>query len=459
MPMKIVLRSLNWALSQVNRQRIILLVGSLALILSARSAWYTLPPDTLESFGVNLTIANYYRIGPILFGLSGIFLTVWQVRIQALRLLFWSGLFIVLLFPYFQATWSPSITFLANNYSSQNARVDRHVERNFSEIQAQWKQNILLDEPDTPDPSLNALIKDSSFLQMSSLEKFLANVLGYDVSFFGYISLNWAIAILGFSISLFGLYLGESHKALQLLMARDMANLLPWFLVGLLFLSISVLVPNIINYQLNIFYAKGRYASVQSMSKTLATLYPPLQGDSFFWERMAKAGYYNEQPNTSLVELAKGLEGYRQKDWVNAETHFQESLNLQPKNFLVRGYLAAALLNQGIRNFNSPNNHNAATAADSFERVLTVFPNHTEALYDLMLARAVNGEFSKSADTALKIIENQKYAQRPRSALLGQAYLHLAWKGFKDKDYKNAWLRYRQSVDDSAWKIVVEEEQ
>ena len=456
--MKIVLRSLNWALSQVNRQKIILLVGSLALILSARSAWYTFPSDTLESFGVSLTIANYYRIVPILFGLLGMLLTIWQVRIPALRLLFWSGLLIVLLFPYFQVTWSPSITFLANNYFSQNARVDRHVERNFSEIQAQWKQNILLDEPDTPEASLNALIKNSSFLQMPSLEKFLTNVLGYDVSFFGYISLNWAIAILGFSISLFGLYLGESHKALQL-MARDMGNLLPWVLVGFLFLAVSVLVPNIANYQLNISYAKGEYGFVQSMSKTLATLYPPLQGDNFFWERMAKAGYYNQQPNTSLVELVKGLEDYSQKDWDNAETHFQESLNLQPKNFLVRGYLAAAILNQGVKNFNSPSNRNAATAANSFEKVLTIFPNHTEALYDLMLARAVNGEFDKSADVAMKIIENQKYAQRPRSALLGQAYLHLAWKGFKDKDYKNAWLRYRQSVDDSAWKIVIEEDQ
>jgi tetratricopeptide (TPR) repeat protein len=458
MPMKIVLRLLNWASSQVNRQRIILLVGSLALILSTRSAWYVLPPDTLDTFGVSLAIANYYRIIPFLCGLLGLTFMVWEVRGQALRLIFWSGLLIVLLFPCFQVTWNPATTFLANNYYSQNARVDRHVERNFSEIQAQWKQNIVLDEPDTPEPSLNALIKNSGFLQFSSIERFITNILGYNVNFFAYISLNWAIAILGFSIYLFGLYLDKKQRAIELF-GRDMKNLLPWILVGFIFLSISILLPNIIHYQLNISYAKGEYRFVQSMSKTLANLYPPLQGDNFFWERLGKSGYYNDQPENSLVALTKGLESYRRKDWVNAETYFQESLNLQPKNFLVRGYLASAILNQGISEFNDLSNRNTATAANSFERVLTVFPNHTEALYDLMLAKAVGGEFDKSADIAFKIIENQKYAQRPRSALLGQAYLHLAWKGFKDKDYQNAWLRYRQSVDDSAWKIVIEEEE
>ncbi len=455
--MKILLRLFDWASSQVNRQRIIVLVGSLALFLSARSSWYQLPPDTLESFGVSLTIANYYRLIPTLFGVLGLFFTVWQVKAKTIRLLFWSGLFIVLLFPYFQSNWTPSVTFLANNYYNQNARVDRNVERNFSDIQAQWKQNISLDNPNEPYASLNALIKNSSFLQVSSLENFLKNVLGYDVSFFWYINLNWAIAILGFAISLFGIYLDQSHRAMNLL-NRDIGNLLPWLALVLSLLCISILVPNIIHYQLDIAYAKGEYRFVQSMSKTLATLYPPFQGDDFFWERMAKASYYNEQSDIYLVELAKGLENYRQKNWVNAETHFQESLNLKPKNFLVRGYLASAILNQGISNFNDPSNRNAATAANTFERVLTVFPNHMEAMYNLMLARAVNGEFDKSANIAIKIIESQKYAQRPRSALLGQAYLQLAWKDFKDDNYQTAWQRYRQSVDDSAWKNVIEEE-
>ncbi len=456
--MKIVLRSLNWALSQVNRQSIVLLIGSFALILSARSAWYSFPSDTLKSFDISLAIANYYRIIPISFGLLGIGLTIWRVSIRSLRILFWSGLLIVLLFPYFQVTWSPSTTFLANNFFSQNARVDRHVERNFSEIQAQWKQNILLDEPDTPETSLNALIKNSGFLQVPSLERFLTNILGYDTSFFSYISLNWAIAVLGFSIFLFGLYLDKSERSIQLL-TKDLEKLTPWLLAGFTFLSISILLPNIIHYRLNIAYAKGDYQLVENMSKTLATLYPPLQGDRYFWERRAKASYYNAKPETYLVDLAKGFESYRQKNWINAEKYFQEALNLKPNIFLVRGYLASAILNRGIRDFNDLNNHNAATASASFEKVLTVFPSHTEALYNLMLARAVNGEFDHSADTALKIIETQKYAQRPRSALLGQAYLHLAWKGFKNNDYQNAWQRYRQSVDDSKWNLIIEEEQ
>jgi tetratricopeptide (TPR) repeat protein len=456
--MKIVLRSLSWVLSQVNRQSIILLIGSLALILSARSGWYALPTDTLQSFGVSLTLANYYRIVPALFGLLGIGLTIWRVNIQALRILFWSGLLVVLLFPYFQITWSPSTTFLANNLFSQNARVDRHVERNFSEIQAQWKQNILLGQPNTPEASLNALIKDSAFLQIPYLERFLTNILGYSISFFSYISLNWVIAILGFSIFLFGLYLDKSEISIKLL-TKDVEKLTPWVLAGLIFISISTLLPNIIHYRLNISYAKGDYSLVENMSKTLATLYPPVQGDSYFWERRAKASYYSAQSEPYLVDLAKGLESYRQENWINAEKYFQESLDLKPNIFLARGYLASAILNQGIRDFNDFSNRNAATASASFEKVLTIFPSHTEALYDLMLARAVSGEFDKSADTALKIIETQKYAQRPRSALLGQAYLHLAWKGFKNNDYQNAWQRYRQSVDDSKWNLIIEEEQ
>ena len=456
--MKIVSRSLNWALSQVNRQSIVLLIGSLALISSARSSWYALPTDTLQSFGVSLTIANYYRIVPALFGLLGIGLTIWRINIQALRMLFWSGLIIVALFPYFQITWSPSTTFLSNNLFSQNARVDRHVERNFSEIQAQWKQNILLAEPDNPEPSLNALITNSSFLQFPNLEAFLTNILGYDVSFFSYISLNWVVAIIGFSIFLFGLYLDKIEISI-LLLTKDLGRLVPWIFVGFIILSISILLPNIIHYRLNIAYAKGDYQFVESMSKTLATLYPPLQGDRYFWERRAKASYFNVQSEPYLVNIAKGLESFRQKNWLNAEKYFQESLKLKPNMFLVRGYLASAILNQGISDFNDLKNRNAATASASFEKALTIFPSHTEALYDLMLARAVNGEFDKSADTALKIIDTQKYAQRPRPALLGQAYLHLAWKGFKNNDYQNAWQRYRQSVDDSKWNLIIEEEQ
>lgn len=456
--MNIVLRSLNWALSQVNRQSIVLLIGSLALILSARSGWYALPTDTLQSFGVSLTIANYYRIVPALFGLLGIGLTIWRINIQSLRMLFWSGLIIVVLFPYFQITWSPSTTFLANNLFSQNARVDRHVERNFSEIQAQWKQNIILAEPDTPEPSLNALITNSSFLQIPTLEKFITNILGYDVSFFSYISLNWVVAIIGFSIFIFGLYLDKIERSI-LLLTKDLEKLVPWILVGFIFLSISILLPNIIHYRLNIAYAQGDYQFVESMSKTLATLYPPFQGDRYFWERRAKASYFNLQSEPYLVNIAKGLESFRQKNWLNAEKYFQESLKLKPNMFLVRGYLASAIVNRGISDFNNLSNHNAATASDVFEKALAVFPSHTEAMYDLMLTRAVNGEFDKSADTALKIIESQKFAQRPRSALLGQAYLHLAWKGFKNNDYQNAWQRYRQSVDDSKWNLIIEEEQ
>jgi tetratricopeptide (TPR) repeat protein len=455
--MKVVLSWLTWTGSQVNRQRIVVLVGSLCLILSARSPWYKLPPDALDLFATKITLANLYRFLPILFALLGIFLAVWQSRRQSIRLFFWSGLFAILLFPYFLATWTPSAAFLAKNYHRQGARVDLHVEKNFGEIQAQWKQNIKLDKPEKPESTVNFLIKNSSFLQPSSLDRFLKDILAYNPSFFGFMSINWAIAILGFLVILFGLYLEQSDKAMRALV-QDAAKFLPWTVLGVVVLGLSVLLPNILDYRLNVAYAKGEYRFVQSMSKTLATLYPPLQGDENFLERMAKAGYYGDRPEVSLVEFAEGLESYRQNNWLNAENHFQSSLALQPQNFLVRGYLATVLLNEGVTNFNDPNRRNAATATDFFERTIQVFPNHTEALYDLMIARSVNGEFDKSVNNALMIIENQKYAQRVRPALLGQAYLHLTWKGFKDNDLKNAWQRYRQSIDEGAWNNVIEGE-
>ncbi len=455
--MKVILSKLNWILDRVNRQKIVLFIGALVLILSARSSWYKLPSDTLEVFQISLAWANIYRFLPILFAILGIFFSIWQGSKQAIRLLFWGGLFIVLLFPYFQSTWTPSVAFLAKNYYSQGAKADRHVERNFSEIQAQWKQNIELDKPDLPESTVNFLIENSSLFQASSLERFFTDILAYNPSFFGFINPNWAIAILGFFISLFGFYLEQTDRAVQALV-RDMRKLLPYLATGLFLLGLSVLVPNIIHYQLNIAYARGEYQFVQNVSKTLSTLYPPFQGDEHFLERLAKASYYNDQPEPYLIEFGKGLESYRQSNWLNAETHFQNSLTLQPKSFLVRGYLATVILARGVNNFNAPKRHKAETSTDFFERTLQIFPNHTEALYDLMLARAINGEFDKSANKALKIIQSQKIAQRPRSALLGQAYLHLSWKDFKDDNLEKAWQRYRQSVDDGAWKDVIEAE-
>ena len=69
-----------------------------------------------------------------------------------------------------------------------------------------------------------------------------------------------------------------------------------------------------------------------------------------------------------------------------------------------------------------------------------------------MLARAVNGEFEKSASAAQQIIETLKYFQKPSFALLGQTYLHSAWASYHDGNLAKTWNQYRQSIDSSAWK-------
>jgi hypothetical protein len=82
---------------------------------------------------------------------------------------------------------------------------------------------------------------------------------------------------------------------------------------------------------------------------------------------------------------------------------------------------------------------------------LQLFPGHIEALYDLMLARVVTGEFENSASVAQQLIETQQYFQTPNLSLLGQAYLHSSWDSYQNNDILQAWQQYRQAIDKSAW--------
>jgi len=446
---------LHW-LKWFNREKTCLSIGSLALAIGAIFPWYTLPPEALETFGTSLSLANVGRVLAASFALLGLTFTFWFSPRRAPRLTFWSGLIAVLLFPYFITTWSPTVTFLAAAYYDQGQRVSQHVEIIFPQVQAQWKQNISLEQSSPLASISNFSIKDSRFFQMSSWDKILVEGLGYRNNFFGFIGRGWAFTIVGFVIGLLALYLGLEDKKFNNFL-RDMDKFLPW--VGLLLgiLVISLIWPNIINRQLDVMLAKGEYYQVVAASKTLASWYPPLGSDVAFLQRLASAGFYGNKPDPSLLYFAKGLERYRNGDFLKAEDYFQRSLDIQSDRFLVRGYLATAVLNQGINYFNDPNNsnnlnnHKPGSAADRFEQALRIFPYHIEALYDLMLARVVDGEFDKSTSAAQQLMQIQQYAQQPSLGLLGQAYLHLAWASYHNGDTIQAWKQYRQSVDSSTW--------
>ncbi|MDF5721438.1 MAG: hypothetical protein PUP91_13355, partial [Rhizonema sp. PD37] len=220
-----------------------------------------------------------------------------------------------------------------------------------------------------------------------------------------------------------------------------------------------IITVNLVNYNLDTQFAKGEYDQVVNISKTLTLWYPPLQGDVAFLERLGRAEFYTGKPELALINFVKGLESYRIGDFQSAENYFKSSLDIQDNFFLARGYLSSANLNQGVNHLNNPNNRNPGSAVDIFERILRIFPGHVEALYDLMLASVVNGEFQKSADVAKEIISEQQYFQQQRIGLMGQAYLHLSWAEYHNGDFNKTWERYRQSVDYKSWKKSLVEEQ
>ncbi|BCL35586.1 tetratricopeptide repeat protein [Nostoc sp. MS1] len=432
------------------RERITLLIGSVFLLSGAVFPWYCLPPQTLDVFGTNLFWANAGRLLLGVFAIASFTYTFIFPIQQAPRLVFWGALLPILLFPYFITTWSPAVSFIAAEYYNRGEEVSSHVENNFSEVQAQWKQNILLDNPDIPASTFGMKIEDSRFFQLPSWDKVILEGFGYKNSFFALIGKGWGFALIGGMITLMGLYLALIQQGLNLLI-QDMKVLAPVTVLVCAVIIGSQIYCNIANYQLNVQFAKGEYSQVVNASKVLTRFYPALKGDEEFLERLAKAELYTDNIEPGLLNFIQGLENYKNSNFLEAERYLKQSLNSQPHSFLVRGYLVAALLNQGVNYFNEPNTKNAGTAADIFEKALNIFPGHVEALYDLMLARVVNGEFQKSAEVAKQIINGQKYLQEPGIGLMGQAYVHLTWAEYQNGNIDKTWERYRQSVDTKAW--------
>ncbi len=439
---------LNW----FNREKITLCIASLALALGAIFPWYSLPPEALKTFTTDLSLANTGRYVAAFFAVSGFVYTFLFGLTRIPRLPVWGGLIGVLIFPYLLTVLSPTVTFLAASYYEQGLRSTQHVERNFTQVQAQWKQNILLPESIPVTSVVNFSITDTRFFQMPSWDEVVTKGLAYSNQFFGFIGRGWVFTVIGLVIGLAALYLGLADENLNLFL-KDMGKVVPG--VGLLFavLIFFQILPNIINYQLDTMFVKGEYHQVISSSQSLASWYPLLNGDAEFLQRMAKARFYGNEPeDPALTYFAKGIERYRLGDLLKAEDYFQRSLDIQPRHFLVRGYLATTILNEGVNYLNDSNSRKPETAAERCEQVLRIFPNHVESLYDLMLARAVNGEFEKSAVAAQQIIKTLKYFQKPSYALLGQAYLHSAWASYHNGDLTESWKQYRQSIDSTVWK-------
>lgn len=432
----------------LNRERIIFLVAASALALGAFCPWYYLPVEALEIFEAKLVLAQIGRVLALAFTLVTLAVALHRTSSNLLRLFFWIGLLAVLLFPYGIVTWSPTVNYLATSYYKQSSRVTRHIEKNFPNVQAQWKQNILLSPSEAIASVADFSIGDARFFQMFFWDRFLIRGLGYSNNFFAFLNRGWEFTVSGLVLCLLALYLRSGSKGLNAL-TTDLSSFLP--LVGVIFiiLAISLVVPSAINFQLDDLFAKGEYTKVLATSKTLSWWYPPLKGDSRFLSRMGQAEFYATESETDdVVYFAKGLEQYTLKNFLNAEDYFQRSLNVEPKLFLVRGYMAAAYINRGVDYFN---NKKSAVAENYFEKALQVFPYHVEALYNLLFAKFANSKFEDSSRIAQQLIDSQKYSQLPSLALIAQGYLHMSWTSFWNDNATQAWEQYRRSIDRETW--------
>jgi tetratricopeptide (TPR) repeat protein len=445
-------------LKWLDRGKIVLLIGSLVLIFGARFPWYNLPAEVLDHFGANLVFANGCRLLSLCLGILGLvftFLLGIQRISRPVRLVIWGSFVFALLFPYFITVWSPTAAFIASSYYTQGTRVRVNIESNFPEIQSQWKQNITLADTSPLNSISDFLIRDSRFFQMSSWDQVLVEGLGYTNSFFWFIGRGWVYTVIGLVFALFGVYLYPDKKRLDALIS-DLGKLLPWLGMFAVTLIFSLIAPIVADHNLDALFTKGDYQQVLSSSERLASVYPPFSGDKEFLKRWGEASYYANQPNPTLVAFTQGLEQYFARDFAKAETYFRQALASSPQQFLVRGFLATTLIKQGINYFNAQadnvSDRKPSSAAQKFEEALQIFPYNVEALYDLMIARVVNGELEKSAIVAKQVIESQKYFQQPVLGLMGQAYLHSSWASYQNDHLKAAWRQYRQSVDTSAWK-------
>jgi len=456
----------------LRRNILVALVAITVLALGVKTPWYTLPSVLLNAFDLSIWWTNFGRVLPLCF------LVVLMVQMrseqsrQSVRIAFWLGLIITLLFPYFVMIGAPKLAYVTSSYYDQSARVAAHIDRTMPKVQAQWKQNITFSRsrPTISSPMIYA--RSISFFQLSSWQDFVTRGLGYNAKLFCFIGNGWGFTVIGLSISLLSLYLAVKNDSL-LVLTSDLFKVFPCGLLLSIVISISLLAPSFYMFQLETLFAKGQYNQLLNLADQMEIWYPPFRDHAKFSDEVGKASYFADRPRDSLLNFSRGLERSRLGDFLQAETYFRKAVQLEPDSPLLRIYLATAILNQGIDYFNNPdkstdldnarpqpgNARLVGGAINYFEKVLQVLPSHLEAQYYLMLATAINNEFDRSAAIAKQLLRSQQYFQQPNLSLINQSITHMAWDSYRDGDLQLALQRYRQSIDGDTWKKLIKEEQ
>lgn len=446
--------------------------GSLILLGSLICPWYQLPPVASSSFNIDPFWINLPRlvIAPWIFVC---FCLIFFRYKQSARLLFWSGWIIPLLFPYFVHTWLPDVNYLTTAYYQQGRQAALFSANHLPDVQAQWKQNIIL-EPISPLRTLtNLSLSDRGFFQLSAWDSLIKEGFGYKPSFFTYTRKGWELTMIGLVITLMGFYLRDGFNTF----IADLKWVVPIAALVTSCLFFSIIGINIVNYNLDVRFAQGQYHQVIKTSQWLQLCYPPLKADEAFLKRWGKAAFYGDRKFSAIAYFAEGVQQYEMGNLGQAQVDFQRAWELDSNLLSIRGYLSAILINQGVnaiqpfsslklsplsdqlrvpykRSFldtsqakeTSPT-FQGASAAKFFEQALTLFPAHLCALNYLMLTRTLNNQWDKSAQVAQEIIDLEQYFHPPHLSLLGQAYLHLTWTDYHQGHLETAWQRYRQTVE------------
>jgi tetratricopeptide (TPR) repeat protein len=407
--------------------------------------WYGLPPRAMEAFAADL---SWVRGGQALSAL-GVLVVLDRLarsRGSSSRTLFWAGLGAGLLFPYGVATWSVPSGYLAVEFYGQEQRMIKHAEDNFPFVQSQWKRSILL-EPTSPAQSGMPLrIRESRFFQLSCWNRVVEG-LGYSNPILTFLRRGWTFYLGGCLAALLGSYL-MPHVGLAGL-RHDLRRLLPAFAATMAVLGLWLLAPSLVDHRLETLFARGEHRAVLRWSRVAAAIYPPFRTDADFVLRQAAAGVHGGVPDPTGNRLARGILFYQQRELDEARDCLSDVLAESPNTPLVRAYLASTLVNLGVQQFNIGRH---AAAGDLFRQALAVYPQHVEALYDLMLSQVANAEFSASAQSGELLREVSSYYQLPSVALAGQSYLHSAWARYRAGDLDDAWEEFRKSHDRDAWK-------
>ena len=433
-----------------------------ALLLGIVVPWYVIPQDTLEAFSASLWLPQSMRLVSLL-ALVVVARMLWAGSATSRqRLMLWAALGVSLLFPFLMSFFSPTASFLSSAFDLQRESVANHIETNFPNIQSRWKQSIKIDPynearryaPEligrsVPNP-LRTLpnerpfqIDDGKFFQASSWDWLILEGLNYNAGFMGSIAKGWPFTVAALVTALIACYLFSLET-----LYSDAARLAPWFLAGSVGVLFLILVPSFADRRVTILQAQGRYSEAASLAKLAYTCSPPLWGDTAFSTRMAECCFRANQESSVPIQFARGVECWGVNRLNDARTYFEKALAAAPENFLIRGYLSATLMRIGAECFDKGQ---PAAAEVYFREVLDHFPDHIQATYYFMLAKAVNSDFKGSALVADRLRELDKTFQLAGIATIGQAHLHNAWAVYREGNLDQAWQTYQKSVDRSTW--------